>query len=98
MTNYTKLSGIAGIKKDNPIYFDKGNDRIFGVEKREYYKGVNGKMFMRETQVHIGIDGERLSSVTVRPVVEEDGKNKIGLPKRFCTSKESLAYLNEVCA
>jgi len=82
---------ITELKKLNPIYFQKGNDKMFGVYKRKLIISPKFGQVMIEAHKNT-FGGEIFREYTVR-VINPNGA--IESPKRFDNIMEAAAYIGK---
>lgn len=87
-----KTYTLSELKKINPIYFDKGNDKFFGVYKRKLMvsKKLNSQVMIEASKNNFG--GEIVRQYTVRNI---NPNGKIETPKRFDTIFGASDYIGK---
>lgn len=83
---------LSELKKLNPIYFDKGNDRFFGVYKRKLMLSTKlNSQVMIEAQKNV-FNGETLRTYSVRIIMPN---GKLDTPRKFETLFGAADYIGK---
>ena len=86
---------LSKLKSANKLYFQKGNDRMFGVRERKILRSPKDKFYMLEKHVQ-SFGGKMLTKYTVRPI---KSRNVIGIPvggfSGFSTKSKAISYINK---
>lgn len=85
-----KTFTLSELKKMNPIYFDKGQDKAFGVYKR---KLITSKKL--ESQVMIEAQKEPFTNKRTYSVRLINAEGSIGMPKKFDTIYGAAEYIGK---
>jgi hypothetical protein len=85
-----KTFTLSELKKMNPIYFDKGQDKAFGVYKR---KLITSKKL--ESQVMIEAQKEPFTNKRTYSVRLINAEGSIGMPKKFDTINGAAEYIGK---
>jgi hypothetical protein len=87
-----KTYTLAELKKINPIYFEKGNDKFFGVYKRKLIisKKLNSQVMIEASKNIFG--GETIRKYSVR-LINPNGE--IDSPKTFDTIYSAADYIGK---
>lgn len=84
---------IGELKKLNPIYFEKGNDKFFGVSKRKLVVSTKlNSQIMIEKQINSYSTGERYTQYSVRKI---SSMGEIGTPKICEDLFELYSYIGK---
>lgn len=86
------------VKRDNPVYFGKGNDKAFGLKRRAFRQLDDGRVFMIEHTVFVASNGDEFPNYTLRPIttkLDEWGNTSrhIGLPIDFDSWRQATDFL-----
>lgn len=85
-----KTFTLSELKKMNPIYFDKGQDKAFGVYKR---KLITSKKL--ESQVMIEAQKDPFTNKRSYSVRLINAEGSIGMPKKFDTIFGAAEYIGK---